>query len=163
MMFVYPSLTIPTVQPLEQLYPLTFLLCSDSTSSLSPLHSLDLSGQSTPLRFTSESVWPRPGVQPCTEPIGIQNHISSVGARHTSKLAPCISGCSEGRDSARLLTVSVFCIRKPNLCFMDSLSTLSLWLSLFLYLYWSTALTQFLSLSFTYSIPPSSTSLLGKC
>ncbi len=72
----------PAPFPLEQLYPLTFLLCSDSTSSLFSTPLPQPAGQSPLLRLTSENVWPRPGVQPRAEPIGIQNNISSVGAQH---------------------------------------------------------------------------------
>lgn len=118
-------------------------------------------GQSTLLRFTSESVWPRPGVQP-----RIQNNISPLGARHwfqTSSRRPgfqcgkrrrrtlppiCISNDTDVRDSV----LDQF--MKPNLCFMDSLSSLTQVDSLSLFLSFYRSISLKLS-----AIPPSFTSL----
>lgn len=55
---------------LKVLNPPTFLhIVYVSTSLLQPL------GQFVLLRFSSESIWPRPGVLPRAEPMGIQNNI----------------------------------------------------------------------------------------
>lgn len=68
-------------------------------------------GQPALLRLTSESVWPRPSVQPCAEPIDIQDNIPSVCA-HTpiqSKLLHSQPAVREEtqRDSASTLHASV--------------------------------------------------------
>lgn len=139
-MYPAPFLKIPTVQPLEQLCPLTFLLCSDSTSSLSLLHSRN----------------PRVNRPCCASPLKTFDPdsascpaLSQSAFRATSRLpvhstdskqSLGVPACSAWRDSAGLYLHPArqsYCtatdirdsvldrFRKPDLCFMDSLSSLT--------------------------------------
>lgn len=134
-----PFLKIPTVQSLEQLYPLTFLLLSDSTSSQFPLHSLNLRVNrpccASPLKAFDLDLPSGPALSQSAF-----RTTSRLSVLTDSKRALCVSACSAWRDSAGVDLHSArhsYCtandmkdsfldrFRKSNLCFMDSLSSLS--------------------------------------
>lgn len=133
------------MQPLEQLYPLYFPpalwlnLVSVSAALPQP------PGQTALLRFTSGSVWPRPWLSsptPNQSPFRTTSHLS-VSA--DSKQAFGVPACSAWRAAAGLYLHSVcqcYCtatnirysvlgrFRKLNVCFIDSLSSLTQTVSL---------------------------------
>lgn len=86
------------------------------------LHFPQTAGQSNLLRLTSLSIWPRPGVQPHTKSFSIQGNIFS--GQYPAFIP--ISGYPRSQCRKRLCGISVLdWLRKPNLCFMDSLSSLT--------------------------------------
>lgn len=86
------------------------------------LHFPQTAGQSNLLRLTSLSIWPGPGVQPHTKSISIQGTIFS--GQYPASIP--ISWYPRSQCRKRLCGISVLdWLRKPNLCFMDSLSSLT--------------------------------------